>query len=391
MAGERGPGGSEDVQRIGVAEGTLGGAAQFASLAALFPAARFIPLVEAWPERLSEPLDIMIVGADASEVEAVLPRLKAAPRTTRVIVILKNADVLTTRRLIREGAADVLLHPATEPALSLSLERLIGHDAVSGQRKHGRGEVVVFLKAGGGVGATALATQVAAILAIRNGGGVCLADMDIQFGTAALYLDMPDTVTLQDLLASGEDLEDTPFATALGVHPTGARVLAAPQEVVALETVSPSQADAVVKGLRRDFVLTLIDLPSVWTAWTYQILTHADRVVLVTQLSVPHMQLVKRQLRTLAMQNLGDKPVILVCNAPSADQSASVSLKAAERALGRSFDIVIPEDRRLMNTAVNHGLELSAVRRNTKLEKAMELLADRVGENIAAAPLRSKR
>ena len=62
---------------------------------------------------------------------------------------------------------------------------------------------MALLKAGGGVGATALAVQVAALLAAARRGAVCLADLDLQFGTAALYLDLPEAVTVTDCLSAG--------------------------------------------------------------------------------------------------------------------------------------------------------------------------------------------
>jgi pilus assembly protein CpaE len=158
-----------------------------------------------------------------------------------------------------------------------------------------------------------------------------------------------------------------------------------------LETLAASHIDGLIKGLRRDFPLTLIDLPSVWTAWTNRLLSLSDRIILVTHLSVPHIQLVKRQLQVLATQKLDTRPLTLVCNSVSPEQQSSVSIKAAERALGRAFDVVIPEDRRIMTAAINQGLELSAVRRGTKLEKAINDLADKAaGGVIVALPVRSR-
>ena len=152
-----------------------------------------------------------------------------------------------------------------------------------------------------------------------------------------------------------------------------------------------TRVDALLAGLRREFALSIVDLPSVWTAWTSQVVHQADRIVLVTHLSVPHIQLVKRQLRVLASQRLEDRPLVLVCNGLSADQTASVSLKTAERALGRPFDVIIPEDRRLMTAAINQGVELSAIRRGTKLEKAIGELTDKVAGPAHAVAARGWR
>ena len=381
VGGAAGGGGSVRARCVGIVEGAIGGEDRFASIAALFPQVAFESVGAAWPVQIDPGLDILIVSISAprtDEVEAAIRRLGGDLGGVRIVVTLRDADVTTTRRLVRAGAADVLPAPVSEPALALCLERLLtGSTSDAGPRRK-VGQVVALLKAGGGVGATAIAVQMAALLAARGTGQVCVADLDLQFGAAGVYLDLPDAVTIADCLSSSSGLSDTPFASALATHRSGVRLLAAPREIVALETLGPAQVDALLEGLRRDFALTIVDLPADWTAWTNQVVQQADRIVLVTQLSVPHIQLIKRQLRVLASQRLDEKPLILVCNSLSSDQTASVPLKSAERALGRSFDVVIPEDRRVMNGALNQGVQISAVRRGTKLEKAIGQLADKV-------------
>jgi pilus assembly protein CpaE len=387
--------GAATTRRVGVVDGAVGGPERFASMAALFPDVMFESVGPVWPDRLpTPPPDVLIVPVTASSSDSIgdaLRRLKAAPRNVHTVIVLRDADVTTTRRLTREGAADVLPVPISEASLALCLERLLAAEASPAAPAGKAGEVVAFLKAGGGVGATALSVQVAAILAGRGGDSVCLADLDVQFGASALYLDLPEAVSLADLLSSKTPLMDAPFATLLTPHRSGARVLAAPRDIMPLEALNPAVVAALTKGLRREFALTIVDLPSAWTAWTSQVLSLADRIVIVTHLSVPHIQLIKRQLRVLAEQKLSDHPVTLVCNAMSKDQQVAVSLKAAERALGRPFDVVIPEDHRLVTEAINQGVELSAVRRGTKVEKAVTELAGMVAAHADAASPQGKK
>ena len=66
----------------------------------------------------------------------------------------------------------------------------------------------------------------------------------------------------------------------------------------------------------------------------------------------------------------------LVCNAVTAAQQDMLSVKAAERAIGRPFDIILPEDARVVGAAVNQGLMLSALRRGSKIEKSVAQFAE---------------
>ena len=114
--------------RAGFIEDALGAPDRVASLAALFPDLAFESLGNSWPEQIPPGLDIAIVsvdGASAAELDRAVVLLNRTSRSTRILVVLRNADVVNTRRMVREGAADVLTAPVSEPALALSVERLL--------------------------------------------------------------------------------------------------------------------------------------------------------------------------------------------------------------------------------------------------------------------------
>lgn len=365
--------------RVGLCGSSLGPEPPVAMLSAMFPAVTFRILDSAWPDRAAQTCDLLIVGVDAAsqgEVERMATRIAAAAGRVEVLVVMRGADIDTTRRMIHQGAADVLPAPVNDTALTIALERIFCRlDTGRAQRRSG--EIVTVLKAGGGVGATSLAAQLAVMLAANPAtGGVCLADLDLQMGAAALYLDVPDAVTLAQVLGSGGAVEDMPFATSLASHRSGVSVLAAPHELMPVETLSPSLVDGLLTGLRRDFALTLVDLPTVWTAWTNRLLRQSQRILLVTGLSVPHVHLARRQLHMLSAQRLDDVPLTLICNQVEPEGVSGISIKAAQQAIGRPFDLVIPEDRKLMHQAINQGVALSTVRRGTKIEAAIARLAE---------------
>jgi len=369
---------------------------EIAALASLFPNLVFERLGKKWPEHFRANLNTLIIGVNADsnpEIEKAVNLVRACPPRLSVLVALRNADVASSRALTRAGAADVVPLPASEAVWALAIERLLARDSVPA-REQGRkpGQVVALLKGGGGAGATSLGVQAAYQLAAKVGErpGICFADLDLQFGAAALYFDLNEALTVTDCVAVGEVLQETQFATALAAHKSGIRVLAAPREASPLDLLTPQLAEALIAGLRRDFALTIVDLPSVWTAWTSHVLHLADRVVMVTRLSVAHVHLARRQIGILTGQGLDRLPLTLACNAVSGDQQNLLSVKAAERALGRSFDIVLPEDVRAMGAATNQGLPLSEVRRGTKLEKCVGQLANLVATDALTA-LQSRR
>jgi pilus assembly protein CpaE len=361
---------------VGYVEGVID-EHRLASLTALFPQVRFRTVGAVWPSTPPVGLAALVVPATDADIDNVVYRLSAREEGPPVIVLLNSSDPNSGRRLIQAGASDIVLAPVSEAAFALSLERLFTQSSTSGGSKE-PGRIVGLLKAGGGVGVTAVGTQLACLLAHRYGeeGSVCFADLDLQFGLGALYMDLAETMSLTDVLDGGGSLEDAPLGTALARHRSGARLLSAPRDLTPLEVVRPDQITGLMAALRREFSLTILDLPTVWNAWTNQALTLCDHIVLMTSLSLPHSILAKRQLRVLALQRLDTITLTLACNRFTAGQGSIITQKDAEKAIGRNFDLLLPDDRSLMNDAVAQGCEISTIRGGTKLEKAISQLAD---------------
>jgi pilus assembly protein CpaE len=357
------------------------------SLASLFPHLLFVDLGPDWTGKPVTGFGAVIVAAEAVDVTELLKHLDEHRGGPPMIVVLTGANAITSRRLMYAGAAEVLGAPVSEAALALSLERLLAGAASTGRANSGR--LIALIKAGGGVGATALGTQLTVILAGRTE-RVCFADLDVQFGIGALALDIEDGMTLADVMRGAGALEDAPLKSALATHGSGAKLLSAPRELMPLEAIDSDDVDGLMKALRREFAITLLDMPTSWTAWTHHTLLQCDQIILVTNLSLAHIHLIKRQLSVLKSEGLGAIPLILVCNRVNDEQQLIISLKDARQAIGRDIDFIIPEDFKLMNAAMAQGLSLSAVRAGTKLEKAIEKLAD-VIVPVAAAEKKPSR
>jgi pilus assembly protein CpaE len=355
-------------------------AAQIASLLSQFPNLSFDSLGSEWSDPDQAGFDIVLVDVDSEsegDVGTVIRRIRACPSSTRTVVVLKNATVQQTRVLARCGAADVLPAPLSPAALALSLERLLSSSRTVATNHRKSGKLVALLKAGGGVGATSIGVQATQMIAARGGDRLhtCFADLDLQYGVGALYFDLGDALSISDCLGERVNLAETDLIAAITRHNSGAHVLAGPRDLTPLEVMTNQTVDVLLTGFRRDFDLAIIDLPSVWTAWTNRVLQLVDRIVLVTHLTVPHIHLVRRQLAVLAIQHLDTVPTSLVANAVTPGQLASLSVKTAEQTLGREFAAIVPYDPRTMDTACNEGIAISAVSRNTKMEQEIKKIA----------------
>lgn len=327
-------------------------------------------------------LDVLLLDVDPRDAEQV-NELQRVVRdrfpTTPVVATAADATLQDVRQFMRLGVVDFVPQPIARLDLLSALEHAARvHQGSAGEDTRGR--VISFLKAGGGAGATTLAAQAACSLAARGKSKkaeTCLLDLDVQFGTAALYLDLDDRVGLADLLESPERLDAELLRSVMTVHEEGIDVLAAPRDMMPLETVTQAFVTECFKLVREEYRTALVDLPGPWTPWVVQAIRASDLVVLVTQLTVAGVRQTRRQLQTLHDQGLSEVPVKIAVNRfVKKGWGKSSHLKEAEKALGRKFDYFVANDYGLVSEAHDRGVALGEVKRKTKVEQSVRALIE---------------
>lgn len=343
---------------------------------------RSVPLSELYPSvDLLQAPDVLVLEIDVNDSRD----LNALERISRqhfsgvpILVTAAEAPLPVVRRLLRLGVADYLPQPISLGDLENALEF-----AAQARRDNPtpptRGKVLAFMKAGGGVGATTLATQAAISLATRRKpgrGGVCLLDLDIQFGAVALHLDLDDRISLADLLDDPQRLDGELLRSVMAQHRSSLDILAAPREVVGLDAVTPEFLDACLDLARAEYETVILDLPGAWTPWTYRAVQSCDLAILVTQLGVASIRQARRQLDAMAANGLGEVAVRVAMNRFETGWRRHVGVKEAERALGRPIDYRIANDYRTVSEAIDRGSCLTDVRRRSKAAQGIRRMID---------------
>lgn len=300
--------------------------------------------------------DILVVEVPLARGDAVGAFARVVAEQSRPVIAaashLRPSDV---RALMRAGAVDVIALPLLAEELGEALDAARG---VLGTRVQSaaKGKVISLLRAVGGAGATALACQMGCLWGTKQ--STCLIDLDLQFGAVALYLDMQPPLGLLDLVDAGDRLDRTLFTTVAARHASGLHIIAAPAEMVPLETLTPTMVAQILTFAAQSFEVVLVDLPTAWTAWTLAALTHSDAACLVSTLSVPGLRQARRQLDVIETNGLG-VPLRIVLNRVPKKVFRTIDLGDSERALRRKVDFTIADDFQVMSSAIDQGRALT--------------------------------
>jgi pilus assembly protein CpaE len=273
------------------------------------------------------------------------------------------------RSLVRAGAHDVVPLPLDFEELETALDpirRMVG--AHGARPKAARQKIVTMIKSEGGIGATALLSQLAVKFGANEaaaGREACLIDLDIQFGNAALQLGLQPALTFSDLVEAGKRLDGELLRSISTRHNSGLRVIAAPHEIMPLELLTSDQLLSIIDIAEAEFGIVLVDLPTNWTNWSLSLLARSDLVLLVTELRVASLHRARRQLDLLLDQDLAHLDVRIVINRAEKGFFRTLSEADAERVLRKPVSYCIANDHETMSQAIERGLPISEVKRKS--------------------------
>src|SRR4029453_5506671 len=282
-----------------------------------------LDLVIADPEA---PVDPTVLSAAAAGVIQVtegnaksIARFKTlAEGSVPLIAAAYEPSMSFVRSLVRAGAHDVIPLPLDAEDLETALDPIRRMVAAQGPRQRaGHQKVVTVIKSEGGVGATALLSQLATRFAEREravGRDTCLIDPDVQVGDAAIQLGLDPLLTFHDLLEAGKRLDGEMLRSVATQHSSGLRGISAPKEIMPLESMTSDQLLSIIDLATAEFGTVFVDLPANWTTWSLSLLPRGGLVLIVTELRVPSLHRTRRQLDLLADQGMGNLEIRVIIN-----------------------------------------------------------------------------
>lgn len=339
--------------------------------------------------RLSAKHDLIVFRTEAGspgDLAAIAEIRRAEPRARIVALTEGSASLDAAHRLTRAGADEVLPDTMSPAEISDYLQQRLG---AAGQRK-GRAPIVSVAQSRGGVGSTTVAVNLADALLDRKGwmnrtagARVALVDLDLQYGAVASFLDVPAADALFELARDGTLPDATFLEQSMVTLPSGLSVLAAPSQLAPLDALRPEQVSAILDTLAGSHDFVVVDLPRSLVHWIAPIVEQSDRMLMVTDTTVPAIQRARRLIDFFAADNPGLQVDIVVNHERKPMVRARHHAEAA-RLLQRPLDIWLPDDPRVAREAIDRGVPLSEISSRAPLSRAFRKLGRDLRTSLSA-------
>jgi pilus assembly protein CpaE len=302
------------------------------------------------------PPDLVLTDVNMPEMNGLelTRRLRSHHKTARIPVIMLSALKLPEEILAgyAVGADDYMAKPFELAVLGAKVQLLLRRAAERPAPADGartRGGIVYLLRGKGGVGATTLAVNVAASLASRSAAAASILDLGLEFGGAAILLDLKPGPSLADLAHLRSDqLDDETWSSLVLKHASGIQMVVASTSPERAELVSVPAIQTALEKLRSSSDFVIVDAAPTFAEVNLAALDMADLVVVVTSPSVASVKAMLDCLRVLETLKIPARRQLIVMNRVTTLGATNQQL---QEVVGRAADFVIPHSEAVEESA----------------------------------------
>ncbi len=320
--------------------------------------------------------DLLIVPLQSAGAPllAALDREIRRLQTTFVIGTAPRADPDLILRAMRSGIHEFLPLPLNDQDLASAVDRLMRRNQASAQR----GRVIAVYSGKGGLGNSTIAVNLAhGFAANHKSARVAVADLVVAGGDVRVLLDMRPSYDMADVAAKLDRIDSDLLHSLLTPSRGGVWVLPAPDDSELDNTLDGNVTSTIIELLRNDFVLTVLDCEHHMGERTLAALDAADRVVLVTELTVTALRSTQRTLGLCRRLGYADEKLCVVVNRFQSGEVLSTA--DASDLLKAEIFWKLPNDYRTAAAALAKGMTISEGDPLSKLSVSFAQLSAKLG------------
>ncbi|NQV54800.1 MAG: AAA family ATPase, partial [Rhodospirillales bacterium] len=324
--------------------------------------------------------EILIVDLSSSSDQiSDLQRLaQVCDEKVKVLALGSQNDVQLYRKVMSFGVSDYLVKPVSPEDLRDALQ-LLTAPAQTAANSDGKAGITAFVGARGGVGATTIAVSIAWNMAHCFNTKTALFDLDPNFGTAALMLDLEPGKGLSEALENPDRIDELFVARAMVRESDTLMVLSAEESIGNACTID-SNAVARLSGLMSEnFDEIVMDVPRRAVLGDVGVLAGADRIIIVSDASLAGMRDTKQIVQT-ACEVAPEARVLVVVSQIGRIKDAEVALADFEAGIGRSVDFKIPYDAKSVARAIAAAEALPSAAPGGLATRELMKLTENIGD-----------
>ena len=274
------------------------------------------------------------------------------------VILIAEATPDLWEQALHSGVRDVILPDASDEQIRSSFARVL--ETAERSRRNlvvevglpeSVGRVITVIAPKGGVGKTALTTNIAVSIAAAGVGRVAVVDLDLQFGDVGTSLGLEPENTIADLTRIPGGVTATSLKVFLARRNENLFALCAPNTPA--EEVPEAIVEKAIRLLADDFELVVIDTSAGISESTLSAIDLSTDIVFLCDLSSSALRSLRKVID--ALDNLGVTEPTRYFILNRADSKVGISPDDASAIVGMKIDVEIPSSE-IVPRAMNFGI-----------------------------------
>jgi pilus assembly protein CpaE len=320
---------------------------------------------------------LILVDIDGSEDP--LPHVETIAATypaARILAVGSANDVRLYRTLQAAGVGEYLIKPLEiEDLRRAAVAVARPKEAAPVERRPGK--VVAIVGVRGGVGASTLVINTGWLTAQTLNQKTVVLDLDLQFGTSVLALDLEPGRGLREALQHPNRLDSLLLASSMVNATEQLCVLGAEESLDTRISFDGQALEMLLKELRAGFACTLVDVPRLMISQYQSVLAQADTIILVSDLSLAGIRDTAR-IRSFLRSNGITAECMVVAAKVGKSGKGQVDRATFERGVETKLAHLFPDAPGLMTEAANSGKPAALVAPKSPFAAEALRLAERL-------------
>ena len=302
------------------------------------------------------------IVVDQRDHGAILPEIMAIKRLhplTGVLMVLPRLDGALVLEAMRAGVNECVAEPVTREELYNALQRIAAQRPAPK-----RGDVFAIIGAKGGIGATTVAVNVAAMLNKLRPSSTLLIDLHMTYGDAGVFLAAEPRFSIVDALEHMDRMDATFLRSLMTQTKSGLHLLPSSERAVSV-SFDAARVQTLIGLASREFGYVVLDVPRN-DPTVLDSLESAGTIVVVANQDVATVRSAGRLAGALEQRYGKDRVTVVITRF---DATSEIGQPQVERVVGRPVTSVFPNNYPVAVAALNSGRPL-ALDNHTKLAAA---------------------
>ena len=301
-------------------------------------------------------------------------------------VIALSEDYTTSNiiQLLRCGAKDFVSKPVISKDLLVAIVKCSQEDV----KVLKKSQIVSIFSNKGGVGKTAIATNLAYEFSRLTREKVVLVDLNLPIGDVTTFLDIKPIVEISEVVNNaGNSDKNLVFEACQQYKGSSLYVLAEPPYIEQSRTLTPVQIVSLFNYLREKFSYIVVDMGTNVDKLNMSILEQSDVVLLVTVVNLPLIRNCQRCLDLFENLEFPEGKVKVLVNRYL--ENDEITIEDVEKTLNKQVYWKIPNNYFTIMSSINKAIPVSEVNENSNITESFTMLASKMADDLFENYLKS--